>query len=143
VLAKHVRRIHFFVIVALCSQLTFGLPDLLRLLRVSFVSSGIEAILPASYPPHKWLGTIITALNKTAVPRDTYEEQLQDKADLLKWQRSNREKDNLLKYDGGEDDLLTAVTKMLHLYYRHLNPTVVSCLFDSRFPATASTPHAL
>jgi hypothetical protein len=109
-----------------------------------FIIAGIEAIAPATYPPHKWLEAIIKALDMKAGTRDTYEEQLQDVAKLLAWKRSARESKNDLKYDGEKDDFLGAVTKMLHLYYHHLDPIVVCSMLELTLSfSTISKVHAM
>jgi hypothetical protein len=95
---------------------------------VVLIIAGIEAIAPATYPPHLWLGAIIKALDVKAGRRDMYVEQLHDKAKLLAWKRSDRESSNVLKYDGDKDVFLDAVTRVLHICYQNKD-TVVICSF--------------
>jgi hypothetical protein len=89
------------------------------------IGTGIEAIGPASYPTLQWLEGIIITLDEHCEKRNAYDEQLQDLSNLLGWKRSDREKKNLLKYDGEKNDFLGAVNKFLHLYYYHMDPLVV------------------
>jgi hypothetical protein len=74
---------------------------------------------------------MLAALDKLVGHRDTYDDQLEDLARVLGWCRSEREKKNKLKYDGEKDELLSAVTKILHLYYHHLDPVAVRLAIDS------------
>lgn len=85
-------------------------------------SAGIDALRPSEYSAHKWLSAVITAVKDdyNADEWETYGNQLDALAAALGWERSAKDVNNTLKYDGEKDEFLAVVSKTLQLYYHGL-----------------------